>query len=115
MTCLDSSFSVIFFRVSGFGFQVSGYGCRVSGVGFRVSGFGLRVTGIGYQVSGVGCRVSGIGYRVSGFGCLVSCLPGGIPRIRDEDGFPDSCLLFSIVNYELHPGTVVPYRNNASS
>ena len=83
--------------VSGFGFWVSGFGCRLSGAfgfgilgfGFRLSGvgvwvsdvgvgvlsaFGFRVLGLGFRLSGVGCRVSGVGFgfRGLGVGCLLA-------------------------------------------
>jgi hypothetical protein len=68
------------FGVSGFGFRVSGAGCRVhgreeleevQGFGLRVTGFRFRVSGFGFRVSGLGLRVSGVGFRVLGFGFRV--------------------------------------------
>jgi len=61
------------FRVSGVGFQVSGYGFRVSSVGFQVSGFGFRLSGSRFRVLNFGFRVSGLRFqvfvfRVPGFG-----------------------------------------------
>jgi hypothetical protein len=37
------------FRVSGFGFQVSGLGFRTLDFRFRVSGFGLTVSGLDFE------------------------------------------------------------------
>ena len=56
------------FRVSGFGFWVSGLGFRNSELGFWVSGFGLRVAGFEFRISGLGFWVSGLGLQVTGHG-----------------------------------------------
>ena len=86
------------FRVSGFGFRISDFGCwfRVSdfglqisgagfgGFGFQVSGFGLgfRVSGFEFQVSVLGFQFSGFGLWVLGFGFRVSRLGSRVSGVR---------------------------------
>ena len=66
------------FRVSSFGYQVSGFGFRVQRSGCRVSGFGFRVPGtrfwvpdFGFRVSSSGYQASGVGFQIWGFGLWV--------------------------------------------
>ena len=59
--------------LSEFGLRVTGseLGFRVTGYGFRVTGYGLRVTGseFGLRVTGSELRVTGYGFRVWVTGC----------------------------------------------
>ena len=63
-----SGFDFFKLRAPGFGFLISGVGCRVSGVGFRISGFEFRFSRLGCRVLGFVFRVRGLGSRVWGFG-----------------------------------------------
>ena len=77
------------FRISGFGFWVSGFEFQVLGLGFLVSGFGLRVPGCTFRISDLGCRVWGLGFGVSYFVFRVSCFR---LRVQGLDWHPATLL-----------------------